>query len=70
MLSYCLVFKRNADNKDSKMIKTKNDRLILSAKCAICSHKKSRFMKEQKGKGLLTNLVRLSQIPGLNILFQ
>ena len=56
MLSYCLVCKKNAENKDAKVIKTKNDRLMLSSNCAICDNKKSRFMKEQEAKGLLSNL--------------
>ena len=38
------------------MVKTKNGRLMLSLKCAIFGSKKSRFMKEQEGKGLLSNL--------------
>ena len=39
--------------------------MVLS-KCAICSSKKSRFMKSQEAKGLLSNLgVRtpLSKVP-------
>ena len=66
MISYCLVCKKNTENKDAKMIKTKNDRLILSSKCAVCGNKKSRFMKEQEAKGLLSNLgirTPLSKIP-------
>ena len=46
--------------------------MILS-KCAICSSKKSRFIKDQEAKGLLSNLgVRtpLSKVPILDdILF-
>ena len=38
------------------MIKTKNNRLMLSSKCVICGNKKSRFLKEQEAKGLLSNL--------------
>ena len=48
------------------MIKTQNDRLNLSSKCALCGSKKSRFMKEQEAEGLLSNLVikiPLSKIP-------
>ena len=63
MLSYCLVCKRN---KDPKMIRIKNNRSILSSKCAICDNKKSRFMKEQEAEGLLSNLgikIPLSKIP-------
>ena len=56
MLTYCLVCKKTAENKDAKMIKTKNNRLMLSSKCIICGNKKSRFMKKQEAKGLLSNL--------------
>ena len=44
----------------------------MSSKCAICGNKKSRFMKEQEAKGLLSNLAiktPLSKIPLLNVLF-
>ena len=56
MLTYCLKCKRNAKNIDSKMLETKNGRLMLSSKCAICGSRKSRFMKKQEAKGLLSNL--------------
>ena len=48
------------------MVKIKNGRLILSSKCVICGTKKSRFMKKQKAKGLLSNLgikTPLTKIP-------
>ena len=66
MLTYCLVRKRNTGNKDAKMIKTKNDRLMLSSNCAVCGNKKSRFMKRQEAKGLFCNLgikMPFSKIP-------
>ena len=66
MLTYCLKCKRNTKNIDSKMVKIKNGRLVLSSKRVICNSKKSRFMKEQEAKGLLSNLgIRtiLSKIP-------
>ena len=75
MLTYCLSLKckKNTKNIDAKMLKTKNGRLNLSSKCAACGSKKSRFMKEQETKGLLSNLaVRtpLSKVPLLgDILF-
>ena len=71
MLTYCLKCKRNTKNAVAKMIKTKNGRLNLSSKCAVCGSKKSRFMKEQEAEGLLSNLgikTPLSIIPLLNIL--
>ena len=55
------------------MLKPKNSRLNLSSKCAVCGSKKSRFMKEQEAKGLLSNLgirTPLSKVPLLGaILF-
>ena len=29
---------------------------MLSSKCAVCHSKKSKFIKEQEGKGLLSSL--------------
>ena len=66
MLTYCLVCKGNTENKDAKMVKTKNGRLMLSSICAVSGNKKSRFMKEQGAKGLLSNLgirTPLTKIP-------
>ena len=54
------------------MFKTKNNRLLMQSKCSVCRTKKSRFVKEQDAKGLLSNLdikTPLSKIPLLNVLF-
>ena len=49
MLTYFLKCKGNTKNKDAKMVKTKNGRLTLSSKCAVCGSKKSRSKnKKQK----------------------
>ena len=40
--------KKNAKNVDSKVLKTKNDKTMLSSKCTIRGSRKSRFTKEQK----------------------
>ena len=46
---------------------------MLLSKCALCNGKKSRFIKNQKAKGLLSNLgvtTPLSKVPILgDILF-
>ena len=45
---------------------------MMQSNCAICSSKKSRFIKEQQAMGILSNLViktPLSKVPLLNILF-
>ena len=54
------------------MVGTKNNRLIMQSKCSVCRIKKSRFVKEQEAKNLLSNLkikTQLSKIPFLNVLF-
>ena len=56
MLSYCLLCRKNTENKEPNVIKTKNNRLMLTSKCSICDNKKSRFIKKQEAKGLLSNL--------------
>ena len=54
MLSYCLKFKKNTESINSKVSKTTNGKTMIS-KCTICGSKKSKFMKEQQAKGLLSN---------------
>ena len=56
METYCVKFRRNTKNLNSKIFKTKSDRLIMQSKCPDCGIKTSRFMKEQETKYLLGNL--------------
>ena len=64
---------KNTKNVDSKVLKTKIDKTMLSSKCVIRGSRKSKFMKEQEAKGLFSRLgikTPLSNIPLLgNILF-
>ena len=70
---YCLKCRKNTENINSRVSKTSNGRTMVLSKCAICESKKSRFIKNQEAKGLLSNLgVRkpLSKVPVLgDILF-
>ena len=46
--------------------------LLMHSKHTVCGIKKSRFVKEQEAKGLLSNLgmkTPVSKIPLLNVLF-
>ena len=64
--------RKDTRNIDPRMVRAKNNRLIMQSKCPVCRIKKSRFVKEQEAKGLLNNLgikTPLSRIPLLNILF-
>ena len=72
METYTVKCRKNPKNLNSKIFETKNGRLIMQSKCADCGIKKSRFVKEQETKGLLSNLgikIPLSKTPMLNVLF-
>ena len=73
MLSYCFKCRRNAKSINPKVSKTINGKAIILSACDICGSKKSKFIKEQQAKGLLSNLglrTLLSKIPVLgDILF-
>ena len=72
MKTYCVKCRKNTENLNSKIFTTKAGRFIMKSKCTDRGIKKSRFVKEQEAKGLLSNLgikTPLSEIPLLNVLF-
>ena len=48
--------KVNTESIDPKVSATSNDKTMILSKCAICGSKKSKFIKKQKLKVLLSNL--------------
>ena len=72
METYCVTCRKKTENLNSKIFKTKNGKLIMQSKCTESGIKKSRFVKEQEVKVLLSNLgfkTPLSKILLLNVLF-
>ena len=70
MLSYCLKCKKNPESINPKVSKATNGKAIILSTCAICGSKKSKFIKEQQAKGLLSNLglrILLNKIPVLGL---
>ena len=66
MKPYCLKYRKNTENITPRVSRTSNGKTILLSKCAICDSKKSRFIKNQEAKGLLSNLgikTPLSKVP-------
>ena len=51
MLSYCLKCRKN-----TKVARSKNGRILLLSKCAVCDSKKSKFIKHQEASALLSSL--------------
>ena len=45
-----LKCRKNTKSLDSKIFKTKGNRLIMQSKCIECGIKKSRFVKEHDAK--------------------
>ena len=56
MESYCLKCRKYTENIDPKVSSTSNNRVMILSKCAICGSKKSKFIKHQEAKGLLSKL--------------
>ena len=73
MKSYCLKCRKDTENINPKISKTSNNRTMVLSNCKICDSKKSRFVKNQEAKELLSNLgikTPLSKVPILSdILF-
>ena len=70
--TYCLVCRDCSKSINRKIVRNKQNRLMIESNCAICGNKKSRFIKEQQAMGILSNLgikTLLSKVPLLNILF-
>ena len=72
MLSYCLKCRKNTESKNSKVVMTKNGRIMFLLKFSVCNSKKSKFLKVEEAEGLLSSLeirAPLSHIPLLDTLF-
>ena len=50
--TYCVRCKKDTDNIDPKIFRTKSNRLLMQSKCCVCKNKKSRFVKQADAKGL------------------
>ena len=47
MLSYCLQCRKNTESKNWKVVRTKNRKIMLLSKCAVCNGKKSNSLKNK-----------------------
>ena len=69
--TYCLVCRDYTKNNNPKIVRNRQNRLMIQSNCANCDSKKPRFIKEQQAMGILSNLgikTPLSKVPLLNIL--
>ena len=50
MKTYCVKCRKDTENIDPKIVRTKHNRLVMQLKCSVCGVKKPRFVKEQEAK--------------------
>ena len=70
--TYCLACRKYTKNSNPKIVRNRQNRLMIQSNCPTCGSKKSRFIKEQQAMEILRNLgikTPLSKVPLLNILF-
>ena len=69
---FCLKCRKNTESINPRVSKTNNGKTMILSKCAICSSKKSTFIKKQEASGILSNLglkTPLNKIPLLGDIF-
>ena len=72
MKCYCLKCRKDTENINPRVSGTSNGKAMILSKCGIYSNKKSRFIKNQEAKELLSNLgltTLLSKVPILGNIF-
>ena len=52
---YCLVCKDYPKYNNPKIVRNRQNRLMIQSNCANCGNKKFRFIKEQQAMGILSN---------------
>ena len=72
MESYCLKCKKYTKNINLQVSGNSNGKIMILSKCSICGSKKSKFIKKQEAKGILSSLgikTAVSKIPLLGHVF-
>ena len=68
MKSYYLKYIKDTENIRSRVSGKSNNRTMIRSKCANCGSKKSRLIKNQEAKGLLSNLAIITSLNKVPIL--
>ena len=45
-ITYCLSCKKDTENIDPRIAKTKNNKRVMPSKCFVCNNKKSKFISQ------------------------
>ena len=52
--TYCLACRKYNKNNNPKIVRNRQNRLMIQSNCATCDSKKIRFIKEQQTMGILS----------------
>ena len=63
---YLIVCRKNSESKNPKVVRTKNEKIMLLSKFSVYYSKKSKLFIDQKARGLLNKWTGL-KIPILRI---
>ena len=50
MNTYCIKCRKDIENIDPKIVRTKNNRLVMQSKCSVCELKNQDLLKNKKQK--------------------
>ena len=50
MKIYCIKCRKDTENIDPKMVRTKNSRWVMQSKCPVCGIENSRSVKKTRSK--------------------
>ena len=56
MNTYCVKCKRDTENLNSKIFKTKHNRLIMQSKCSVCRIRNVKICKRTRSKWFIEQL--------------
>ena len=65
--TYCLVCKKYTESTNLKIVRNRQNRLMIQSNYAVCGSKKSRFIKEQKELRILSHLGIKAQVKSSSV---
>ena len=68
MISYCIGCKKCMPTLNPRKYLTKNKRMCMMGTCGICHKKKSTFLGNKQGSGLVNDLLNSGILPELHLL--
>ena len=62
-----LKCRKDRESKNPKVARTKNEKLMLLSKWAVCDSKKSKYIKQPEANGLLSSLGKKAPVIKINL---